>query len=108
MGWSTPLLHIDLHGMVSRPNYCEVGTAALKHVWSDLGEFVDELTNKFGVALDAALQRNQVSNFNGTLLTVDTHPPVNHGLWGEGVMRTMSHQSALLGIPSIQLEMPPA
>lgn len=105
---SVPLMHIDLHGKVSERLHLDLGVAPLEELWphEDQG-FVADLKCRFADYLDQALAECDVRSASGQRINVDCHPTL-HGYWGEGTVATLSHQSVSLGIPAVQLEMPPS
>eukprot|EP00455_Lapot_gusevi_P049562 TRINITY_DN7045_c0_g2_i3.p1 TRINITY_DN7045_c0_g2~~TRINITY_DN7045_c0_g2_i3.p1 ORF type:complete len:466 (-),score=123.88 TRINITY_DN7045_c0_g2_i3:101-1417(-) len=90
-------LHVDLHGKKDRDTDwdLDVGVAPIRHIWpqpSFVNAFCDSITKH----LQRALQH--------TKYTVNNDPYLS-ALWG-GDCHTISHQSILLGIPALQLEIP--
>jgi len=105
-----PLLHIDFHGKNEpdgNADCLDLGMAPLERSWPVTEQgFVLTLKHRLKKYLDKALTSHGVTNGKGQPLKVDSKPTLN-GFWGKQKLKTLSHQSALLGIPSIQLEVPP-
>lgn len=102
-----PLLHVDLHGKVSEKLHLDLGAAPLEELWPQEDQlFVWNLKKHLAAGLDKAMEHCGVKSLKGKQIAVDVDP-VLHGFWGKDTVATISHQSALLGIPAVQFEMPP-
>lgn len=105
-----PLLHVDFHGKnepEGGPDVLDLGVAPLERCWPEHDQqFVSKLTRCLKKHLDKALASCGVKNGQGHPLVVETKPVLN-GFWGKRKLKTLSHQSVMLGIPAFQLEAPP-
>ena len=109
-GGYAPLVHIDIHGKMDRANNMDidVGMGPMEEDW---GEGATELIKgALGPALEGALGgRSLVSRKSKKRMPITIElDPLLSGYWGhynESPL-TISHQSVLLGIPALQLEIP--
>lgn len=100
-----PLFHIDLHGKISDELHVDVGLNHLEIMWpSHEQRFITSLKCQLAKELEAVLMAQQVLGPRANLITVQTEPKLD-GFRPE--WHTMSMQSAMLGVPSVQLELPP-
>jgi len=114
-----PLFHVDVHGKVNNKTHLDVGLAPMHSCWQksvsgELPAFARDLAACLVKGFDHAMASCGVLNVDGEIMTTDPNPKL-HGFWGDRTFKTknpdpatMSHQSILLGIPAVQLEMPPA
>ena len=104
------LLHVDIHGKMERKRdgnvqYLDIGLMPMQVLWrkqSEVKYLKECLSRKIQEALDI---HNESEAGKVKKYMVDSDPRL-HGYWGEDMMTTMSHQSAMLGIPAVQLEIP--
>lgn len=105
-----PLLHVDFHGKnepEDKEDQLDLGMAPLERSWpQEHQDFVLKLKRRLKKLLDAALALNGVKNGRGRPMVVESKPVLN-GFWGKQKLKTLSHQSVLLGIPALQFEAPP-
>jgi hypothetical protein len=97
-----PLFHVDIHGKCDRENNCEVdvGICSMDVLWEN-----DPLGHKIRVFFEQHGNIFGELKFNkGFKCKFNTNPNL-HGYWG-GEIHTMTTQAILLGIPSIQFEIP--
>ncbi|KAF0984302.1 hypothetical protein FDP41_007479 [Naegleria fowleri] len=100
-----PMLHVDIHGKVNRRDNrnIDVGFAPMMEFWSNSihakilkDDFCKRLTNAVSLC---------TRSVGGFKVGVEKEPSQN-GLRGENAPHTLSHQSVLLEIPAVQLEIP--
>ncbi|KAG2374735.1 hypothetical protein C9374_010479 [Naegleria lovaniensis] len=100
-----PMLHVDIHGKVNRRDNrnIDVGFAPMMEYWSNSihakllkDDFCKRLTNAVALC---------TRSINGFKIGIEKEPQQN-GWRGENAPQTLSHQSVLLGIPAVQLEIP--
>jgi hypothetical protein len=100
-------LHVDLHGKINRVgNFdLDVGTASMDAFFSASGRIL-LLRDLLERELTTAMERCPV-DLKGMPATVNMSPQLS-GLWGvyEGAPHTMTTQAVLLGLHSVQLEIP--
>eukprot|EP01062_Namystynia_karyoxenos_P052880 TRINITY_DN4257_c1_g1_i2.p2 TRINITY_DN4257_c1_g1~~TRINITY_DN4257_c1_g1_i2.p2 ORF type:complete len:506 (+),score=157.20 TRINITY_DN4257_c1_g1_i2:63-1520(+) len=104
-GTGIPLLHVDLHGKLDRKDNLEmdVGTGALEAAWPDQ-QFTQTVKSAFCSALEGAFEGRRRYGFKQLPFAVQRDPELKgHNSRG---FHTMSHQSVLLGVPAVQLELP--
>ena len=96
-----PLFHVDIHGKMNRPNNCEidVGIKSMEVLWEG-----DPLVTKIRSFFAKEGNVFEGLKFKGFPCTFNTEPYL-HGFWGDKI-HTMTEQAILLGIPSMQLEIP--
>jgi hypothetical protein len=104
------LLHIDIHGKMDRKTQLDldVGLGPMEYEWDE--DAAEPLKAQLDASLGQALAGKTLFNPNPRArrkmeLTVELDPVLN-GFWGSGTVMTISHQSVLLGIPALQLEIP--
>lgn len=106
----SPLLHVDFHGKnehEDRADCLDLGMVPLERCWPEQDQaFVSRLKHSLKKTLDKVLARHRVLNSQGRPLVVEMQPTLN-GYWGKQKLKTLSHQSVLLGVPALQLEAPP-
>lgn len=106
-GGSTPLLHVDLHGKISEKQHVDIGVRPMQELWPDSDQpFVEKLKNFLVSELTVVLNSCRVKTEKGGILAV-TDKPRLCGFRGDGRITTLSQQAAMLGIPAVQIEMPP-
>lgn len=64
--------------------------------------FLNDYFNSIKKHLSIAFEGTSINSFK----VMPEMKPILHGYWGDGWAHTMQHQSTLLGIPSMQLEIP--
>mmetsp|Transcript_62615 Transcript_62615/g.123754 ORF Transcript_62615/g.123754 Transcript_62615/m.123754 type:complete len:366 (-) Transcript_62615:167-1264(-) len=100
-----PLLHVDIHGKITDETFLDLGCAALEQMWPTRHQsFVTRMKCRFAKMFDEALMKCPVYGSRANLITVQVDPTLD-GFRADG-FATMSMQSAMLGIPSVQLELP--
>lgn len=102
-----PLFHVDIHGKLDRKDCydLDLGVACLLHHWDpQYGEsdFLNSFVSNLKTGFDKILKN--IPQYKGFTAVCNQDPYLN-GLWG-GDLRTMNEQAVILGIPSIQLEIP--
>ncbi len=109
MNQGLPLMHVDIHGKMDRKDSYELdlGVACLYKHWANsstidecdfLTGFVECLTKGFNQCLKNIPKWKEYK-------AVCNNDPYLNGNWG-GELRTMTEQAIMMGIPSIQLEIP--
>ncbi|CDW81872.1 UNKNOWN [Stylonychia lemnae] len=101
-----PLFHIDIHGKLDRKDCYDLDLGiecAVKH-WEGYGEqdFLNAFINKLKSGFNEILKN--IPKYKGFEAKCNENPYLN-GNWG-GDLKTMNEQAIVLGIPSIQLEIP--
>lgn len=100
-----PLLHIDVHGKISDELFLDVGLAACEQMWPRRHQaFIAALKCGLAKECDAALRRHRVLGPRANRITVQTEPKLD-GFRSDG-FATMAMQTAMLGVPSVQVELP--
>ncbi len=96
-----PLLHVDIHGKLDRQNDCniDVGIRSMEAHWDN-----DPLIQKIHIFFKQNNPLFSEYKFGKFDLCFETNPCL-HGYWGGGI-HTMTQQAIILGIPSIQLQIP--
>lgn len=96
-----PILHVDIHGKTNRHNCCEVdiGILSMKEHWKGdpLFHKIQDFFKEHGNIFEGLKFGEFECKFNTD--------PALHGLWGSE-KHTMTEQAILLGIPSLQMEIP--
>ncbi|EFC39660.1 predicted protein [Naegleria gruberi] len=100
-----PTLHVDLHGKANAKNdrNLDIGTKPMEVLWKDLKgfqHFKKDLCDNIQLAVSTCNR-----TYSGMKLTIDSEPHL-HGYWGENTVTTISHQSVMLGMPALQIEIP--
>ena len=102
-----PMFHIDFHGKYTYgEGWIEAGCTSLKNYFSgqsDQKKIVDPLKRAFFKKMTAAYEDTYPA---GVEVEVDVDPEYLQGFQGWNI-HTMTSQNCKLGIPSIQLELPP-
>ncbi|XP_046547011.1 uncharacterized protein LOC124257046 [Haliotis rubra] len=100
-----PILHVDIHGKRDRKSdlALDVGMGGMKAYWKDK-EMVTKLRKGFEESFTNMLGPVGIVK-NGMPFTVDMDPEMS-GFRLDRSVFTLSTQSAMLGIPSVQLEIP--
>lgn len=102
---SIRFLHLDIHGKITDDVFLDVGFGAMENLWPQRHQaFVSAFKCSLAKVFDATLMQRQVFGPRGNLMTVQIDPRLN-GFRADG-FTTMSMQTAMLGIPSVQLELP--
>lgn len=96
-----PILHVDIHGKMNRKNNCEidVGIRSMEAHWD--GDSLVKKIRMFFIEHGKIFEGMKFGDFECEFNT----DPYLHGYWGGGI-HTMTEQAIILGIPSIQLEIP--
>ena len=104
-GTGVPLLHIDVHGKMDRKEdlNIDVGTGAMQELWGDR-DITHKLKKAAADQLEKALEGRRLYGYKQLRMGVEREP-VLRGYNTRG-FHTMAHQSVLLGIPALQLELP--
>lgn len=104
------MLHADFHGKDERDgreDCLDLGMAPLEKSWPEQDQaFVSQLKHRLKKFLDKALASHGVLNGRGRPSVTELQPVLN-GFWGKKKLKTLLHQSVLLGTPALQLEAPP-
>ena len=100
-----PLLHIDLHGKLDRKENLniDVGVGAMEELWRDK-PIVAKLKKAINKELTKALEGRRQYGYKQLRMGVEKDPSLR-GYNNRG-FHTMAHQSVLLGVPAVQLELP--
>jgi len=108
MSQNKPIWHVDIHGKKyhwDKNHKIDVGILATLELWSKNSNRLEFLKD-----YQKSIEKNLYQAFKGIIIDnipicLDMNPRL-HGYWGDDMCTTMQHQSCLLGIPSMQLEMP--
>lgn len=104
-----PMLHLDIHGKKDRfaDLHLDIGSKPLAVKWNHKHVQVQQLVQAFQTHFSALFvqQNAKMNNHGSKSFGVEINPAL-HGYRGEDTYTTLSHQSVLLGIPAVQLEIP--
>eukprot|EP01060_Flectonema_neradi_P008120 TRINITY_DN1579_c0_g1_i1.p1 TRINITY_DN1579_c0_g1~~TRINITY_DN1579_c0_g1_i1.p1 ORF type:complete len:406 (+),score=63.90 TRINITY_DN1579_c0_g1_i1:40-1218(+) len=105
-GTGIPLLHIDVHGKVDRKDNLaiDVGCGAMEELWTDRKKETSLLKKTICDELQKSLEGRRTYGYKQLKMVVEREPELRG--WNNRGFHTMAHQSVLLGIPAIQLELP--
>ncbi|XP_067677056.1 uncharacterized protein [Haliotis asinina] len=100
-----PILHVDIHGKRDRKGdlALDVGMGGMKALWKDK-EIVTRLRKGYEQSFTNMFGPMGIVK-NGMRFTVDMDPEMSGFRLDQSVF-TLSTQSAMMGIPSVQLEIP--
>ena len=105
-GTGIPLLHIDIHGKVDRKDNLaiDVGCGAMEELWKDRKKEVTLLKKTICDEIQKSLEGRRTYGYKQLKMVVERDPELRG--WNNRGFHTMAHQSVLLGVPAIQLELP--
>lgn len=96
---------MDIHGKITDEIFLDVGVAHLERLWPSMHQrFVAACKCQLARNFDEVLLQCQAYGPRGNLITVQSDPILN-GYRSDG-FATLSMQTAMLGVPSVQLEFP--
>eukprot|EP01063_Lacrimia_lanifica_P040899 TRINITY_DN9423_c0_g1_i1.p1 TRINITY_DN9423_c0_g1~~TRINITY_DN9423_c0_g1_i1.p1 ORF type:complete len:439 (+),score=153.72 TRINITY_DN9423_c0_g1_i1:113-1429(+) len=101
-----PLLHVDLHGKLDRKDNLDidVGTGAMEELWGPARDVARALKTVTSEELEKALENRRSYGYKQLKMGVERNPQLRG--YNDRGFHTMAHQSVLLGIPAVQLELP--